>query len=469
MYRDRFFLFLCLVSMLLTLSLGAFARADRDEFRKGEIIDRVVCLSDPAQSYALYLPAGYTPERKWPIIYGFDPGARGRLPVERFKAAAEKYGFIVAGSNNSRNGPDVPVLDIVKSFIEDAGSRLSIDEKRIYLTGFSGGARVACAVGFKYKGLIAGVIACGGGFPRQITPSAATPFALFAVAGTEDFNLPEVKRLGRALAGAGVPNRTEVFEGGHTWPPESVCAEAVEWMELRAMISGRREKSPSLIDELFKKQLSKAESVEPYLAYEGNRRLAEDFKGLKDVSEFERKAAGLKDSKEVRQYLKQEREQEEKQDRRSRDLFALKAAMRDPESEHAASDLKRAIADLRSKSQVKESSPDRSLARRLLDLLFISSYEESRAHLHTKNYEQAASSLRVAAEIRPENWRVHYELACAYALGGAKKKAIDSLKKAVEKGLSDAAELDRNPQLDSIREEAEYRKLVEGLKKSGES
>jgi hypothetical protein len=91
------------------------------------------------------------------------------------------------------------------------------------------------------------------------------------------------------------------------------------------------------------------------------------------------------------------------------------------------------------------------------------------AFLHTKDYEGAAASLGVAAEARPDNWRVHYEMACTYALGKQKKKAIEALKKAVEKGLSDGVEIERNPRLDSIRQEAEYRKLVEGLKKSGES
>ena len=34
-----------------------------------------------------------------------DPGARGRAIVETYQAAAEQYGYIVAGSNTSRNGP----------------------------------------------------------------------------------------------------------------------------------------------------------------------------------------------------------------------------------------------------------------------------------------------------------------------------------------------------------------------------
>ena len=37
-------------------------------------------------------------------MYAFDPGARGKLPVELMKDAAERFGYIVVGSNNSRNG-----------------------------------------------------------------------------------------------------------------------------------------------------------------------------------------------------------------------------------------------------------------------------------------------------------------------------------------------------------------------------
>src|SRR5262245_13386449 len=54
----------------------------------GKVVERVVCLKDASQSYALYLPPNYAPDRQWPILYAFDPGARGVRPVERFKDAA---------------------------------------------------------------------------------------------------------------------------------------------------------------------------------------------------------------------------------------------------------------------------------------------------------------------------------------------------------------------------------------------
>jgi len=71
---------------------------------RGRIVNDMKCATDSSQSYALYLPSNYSPEQPWSLILAFDPRARGRTPVERFQAAAESYGYIVAGSNNSRNG-----------------------------------------------------------------------------------------------------------------------------------------------------------------------------------------------------------------------------------------------------------------------------------------------------------------------------------------------------------------------------
>jgi hypothetical protein len=100
-----------LLSLVLSLVLSPCA----DDFPRGEIIQKVSCLSDAEQSYALYLPTAYTPAKRWPIIYCFDPAARGSLPLERFRQAAEKYGLIIVGSNNSRNGPDSPLALILRT------------------------------------------------------------------------------------------------------------------------------------------------------------------------------------------------------------------------------------------------------------------------------------------------------------------------------------------------------------------
>jgi dienelactone hydrolase len=323
----------------------------------GQIVDKVVCEARPDQSYALYLPSRYTPERKWPILYAFDPVARGRVPVERFQDAAEKYGYIVVGSHNSRNGPWQVSRDAMQAMWDDTQRRWPIDPKRIYATGFSGGARVATMFALTVPDF-AGVIACGGGFPESKTPKKL-PFSFFGIAGTEDFNYPEMKQVQRDLDAQKAPNRFEIFDGPHRWCPSPLCTEAIEWMELMAMKTGRRTVDPDLVNALLDRTLSRLHHFESggdlpalYRAYAA---AAVDFQGLKDVADFAQRAARLKNSKEVRDAEKRDRQVDERQERLRVELTQSDAGQQ-----------KRIVEDLRKKAAAEEDSVDRRVARRVL-------------------------------------------------------------------------------------------------------
>src|SRR5215469_2103888 len=148
-----------------TLLLSLCAQTSRGQTEKpvylpspGQFVN-VVCAADANQSYALYLPSGYTVTKRWPIIYFFDPGGRGRRPLDLYKDLAETYGFIFVGSNNSRNFSSNE-SEIVNAIWQDTHVRLSLDERRIYSSGFSGGARVAGAMALNCSSCeMAGVIA----------------------------------------------------------------------------------------------------------------------------------------------------------------------------------------------------------------------------------------------------------------------------------------------------------------------
>ena len=138
----------------------------------GQVIESISCEGDPTQSYSLYLPAAYTPARKWPIIYAFDPEARGELPLTLYKDVAEKYGYILAGSNNSRNFSLADSSRGANAMWLDTHSRLSLDPRRVYTTGFSGGARMAGFLAFRCSQCqIVGVIAHGAGYPGDHSPT----------------------------------------------------------------------------------------------------------------------------------------------------------------------------------------------------------------------------------------------------------------------------------------------------------
>ncbi len=82
----------------------------------------------PEQSYALYVPSSYAAELKWPIVYVFDPGAQGMRPLELMKDAAERHGYLVAASNNSRNGPWQVSQEAAAEMWDDT-HRLALDRR----------------------------------------------------------------------------------------------------------------------------------------------------------------------------------------------------------------------------------------------------------------------------------------------------------------------------------------------------
>ena len=96
MPRTGFFL----VTVLLPALFASGPVAD--ELPTGTLIPGVACRNDPTQTYTLYLPGGYTDQRRWPVLYVFDPRGRSEMAAEIFREAAETYdqpGNYVLGAN----------------------------------------------------------------------------------------------------------------------------------------------------------------------------------------------------------------------------------------------------------------------------------------------------------------------------------------------------------------------------------
>ncbi len=454
----------------LMLSLIPVAAASAQQLPRGAVIDKVVCVRDSSQSYALYLPTDYSADRRWPILFAFDAGARGRLPVERFREAAQTFGVIVAGSNNSRNGPMAAAVDAMNAMLADTQARFGLSPGRVYLAGFSGGARVAVTLGMAMKGQVAGVIGFGAGFPAGLAPSASVPFAFFGAAGTDDFNYPELQQLDQALERAAVAHRLEVFAGGHEWPPEAVCARALGWMELQAMRSGLRARDAALIERMFSTTMADAAAEESagrlldaYWLYAA---LAKDFAGLRDVAASERKAQQLERSREVRQAIGDLKDSVDKQTALEARIgqLAREAAARE-EGAPALADLLAALTDAKKQADRTDRPADRMAARRALVSSFLQFDEAASRAAARGAFAQAAVFYRAMARIRPENARVEYDLACACARSGSRKEAIDALRRAVAKGFTDRSLMAGDPDLESLRGEPAFREILDSIGK----
>ncbi len=355
-----------LLPRIFAASLLVFTAAFAQDLPKGQIIDDVKCTADATQSYALYIPSNYTPDKKWNLLIAFDARARGRQPLERYQAAAEKFGYIVAGSNNSRNGPANVSIKAAKAMETDVRARFSIDEKRIYAAGQSGGGRFAIDTVMNAKeGAYAGIIPSSAGFSRNAGSQLEFPFVVFGTAGTEDFNYLELRRMERSVLTA---HRVRIFNGGHTWLPSELAMEALEWMEVQAMRTGTRPRDEAMIDKLFNARKAEvAAATDPAEVYWWNLDISSEFTGLRDVTAYAERAKSMASSKDVNESIRKIMTAEIDESRIDAEILNLSDQLsNEAEREECFGKLKVIITKLGEAAHGAEDTAERRKARRVL-------------------------------------------------------------------------------------------------------
>jgi predicted esterase len=436
------------------------------ELPRGALVEKVACAGRPDQAYALYLPSNYTPERRWPILYAFDARANGKRVAELFRPAAEAHGWIVVSSwNTASDGPMEPNFTAMHALWADTHARFAIDDSRVYAAGYSGTVRFACILALTAPGTIAGVIGAGAGFPFNTPPKKDNPFAFFGTVGDRDFNWYEMNDLDAALGALHLPHRIENFAGEHDWPPPDLAAKAIAWMELQAMKAGKREKSPSLIEAEWARDREKAmsQTAHPADALHTWNAMAADYAGLRDVAEAQKEAAALAASPACQKELRERADR----DRRDKDLLAQAPGIlaygnpgNDPVTPaQIAAALK--VPELRKRAASADPEESLSATRILNTYRGQTEFYQPQSFIEKKEYDRAVFMLTLGAEIDPDEPGIWVSIASVQARKGkaGRKKALDALHTAVEKGLNDPTLLDRKT-FDDLRQDEEFRRIL---------
>ncbi|MDZ4199148.1 MAG: hypothetical protein U1E27_07680 [Kiritimatiellia bacterium] len=194
-------------------------------FQPGSISPEIVVPGKVPWSYHVYLPKEYSPDRKWPVLFILSPTGGNDQTLARYLDGAEMNNWILAVSVQSKNNfPQSQ--DAVRAMVGDVFRTLPVDPKRMYASGFSGGARMAfwLAEELKSRGF-AGVLACGaGGTPAKM--SAQT--VVFGLCGSNCFNRWEMASTFKDLKNA--DSRLRFFPGNHDWALAPLLAYGMSWL-----------------------------------------------------------------------------------------------------------------------------------------------------------------------------------------------------------------------------------------------
>ena len=250
---------LALLALLLTVPASV-----ESQRRETGFLFRTLTLGDSTYRYQVYVPPGYTPRRRWPVILFLhgsgERGADGLVQTQVGLGAAIRRGverwpaIVVMPQARPEQSWTREMERVALAALARTERELRTDPARIYLTGLSMGGYGTWSIAARHPGRFAALlVVCGGihpparvPFPRDETGfwELPDPYAAYARAlgrtpvwifhGDTDPVVPvdESRRMHAALQAAGADVRyTELPGLGHNaWDPAYTDPAVPAWL-----------------------------------------------------------------------------------------------------------------------------------------------------------------------------------------------------------------------------------------------
>jgi len=205
------------------------------------------------ESFEVLLPEGWNARDPYGLFIWISASDSPRIPKEWEKVLAD-HGLIFIGAQNSGNKRDI--FDRIRMAIDanhNIRQRYQIDGRRVYVSGFSGGSRVASMLGVAWGDMFSGTICCMGvNFYTDITAPDGKVYGLnylpseqllpvvkqacrySLITAEKDFNLANTKGVyENGFVNEGFQN-VQIFEVpglGHKMPPADWLEKAIRFVD----------------------------------------------------------------------------------------------------------------------------------------------------------------------------------------------------------------------------------------------
>ncbi|MBB3185909.1 alpha/beta hydrolase [Microbacter margulisiae] len=184
------------------------------------------CRADAKNKYEVYIPQRNSAGEKLPLLVILDAHGEGRFALNKFIPAANEYHLILVASDRVKN--DLAGYDeAIQTMVDDVRQKYPAG-KEIFLSGFSGGARMA--LGYALAHPVNGLILCGAlASPDQIS---ALRCPVISISGMDDFNFVETAQYLFQAQNMPANLKIELTHASHDWPDSLLLANEVGFLRL---------------------------------------------------------------------------------------------------------------------------------------------------------------------------------------------------------------------------------------------
>ena len=190
------------------------------------------CLSDSLNTYEVFIPEREPSVKVLPLLVILDAHGSGRFARDKFKQGATQYPAVLVASNLVRNG-FAGYEGAIQTLVDDVRRKYPAGNT-VFMTGFSGGARMA--LGYAMAHPVNGLIVCGAlAGPDELI---AVHCPVISISGMDDFNFMETAQYLFQEQSTPANLKIELTNASHDWPDSLMLANALGFLRLSCQASG---------------------------------------------------------------------------------------------------------------------------------------------------------------------------------------------------------------------------------------
>lgn len=251
---------------------------------QGEVVGPIAANGE--SNYFLYIPKTLKDGRKAPLMFRTDATGGNKGALQKYAAAAELNGWIIAISVESKNGTEADRaqrnFNHSKDCVEHLYSTLPIDKERTYYTGGSGGGASAFDNSSGLPSM--GVMPIVSYIPQGVTPKGQD---FFIIGGCKDYNRYASANANKALGKKAVHR---IYPGGHGGMPEWMAEDGFIWLQTRFLSKNYKDYSDEALD--FEGRLlaylDAAKAAQPYRVYATAKLIDEELPKSPNIGKFKK-------------------------------------------------------------------------------------------------------------------------------------------------------------------------------------